>query len=172
MGTIYEGLVKPEIRNLFIQAKDRLGYCKGCDLAAAGTCQGSCPAVNWVKSGQDILRPAHSGCQEMHFAQAVGTSVYQRLVGVPAFRTNLARIARERRRPQHCNEPGHECEAPGQEYVMQGLKAEIQVLSEALAVINEAVRAIQEVTANALTDRQFQLELLAAIENLKQGGDR
>jgi len=164
MGTIYEGLVKPEVRQLFIRSNERKQGCQTCKLAKWGVCNGSCYAVNWVKS-QNINLPAHSQCQEMHFIQSVAESVYNRLIGVPAFRPNLARMAREHPRVGWCIEPGFEG-IPGECGIgtaQESVRVEIEVLQSALSALGEVTRAIQEVVVGAIGARKRQLELWESI---------
>lgn len=166
LGTVSEGIIRTDIRQQFIDTKSKLDACRGCNLAAAGACTGSCYAVNAVKSGGDISYPAHSQCAEQRIVYGICQDVYHRLVGVPSFKNVLARVARRRFRGQsRCQEPCIEPEINMVQATAAGTMAEIEVLSAAAQAIKEAVSAIQEVAATGLSERQWRLALLGELES-------
>jgi len=165
LGTVTGGVMRPEIRQRFIDAKHQQ-YCRGCNLAAAGACTGSCYAVNAIKSGGDIAVPAHSQCAEQQVIYGVAQDVYARLVGVPAFKGTLARAARDRFHSHSaslCVEPRMEPAIDVIQAAAAGTTAEIEVLSAAVRAISEAVSAIQEVATTGISERQWRMALLDAM---------
>lgn len=161
IGHIEKGVTNEKVRDIFLTSNTSLEFCRGCKMAQAGACTGSCYAVNYTKSGHDIAIPAHSQCAEMHMVYGITTRVYNELVHVPAFRRTLMYAAKERWRPLGCNMPSCDDERIDLRFmVTEGTQRELDVLESALASIYEAIQAVQDVLTAGISEREWRLSLL------------
>lgn len=164
LGTVAEGVQRMDKRQWFVDANQQLHHCKGCVLAVAGACSGSCYAVNAVKSGGDIYIPAHSQCTEQRMIYGISRYVYEQLINEPSFKPTLARAARGRfANARQCVEPRIEPEVNVVQAAAAGTAAELDVLGAALRTMQEAVAAIQDVATTGISERQWRLAMLGEV---------
>lgn len=166
LGTIYDGLTNPNLRDLFLTPNSAKGACSQCNLNKQQLCAGSCFAVNEIKSGGDIGIPAHSTCKDTDILTKHVIRIYPELIKLPAFKTNLRKLARTEFKPSLCREKEFgSCDMPMQE-IKTIVNEKLNILNSASRALNDVFNALQVVITNEINAEQLKLALLDDTDTL------